>query len=94
MADKTSLTHLKVRGDQLPRVEKRDAHCCVDQLKLNPELGVCMARPMIEKEGMSSSEVDCENLEACNFEAVLPFPVSWVLDFSWLSIVSQRSWCY
>ena len=54
MADETSLTHLKVRGDQLPRVEKRDAHCCVDQLKLNPEIGVCMARPMIEKEGLRS----------------------------------------
>ena len=47
LADVTSFTHLQLRGDEL--LSKRDAQCCPDQLKLYPELGVWMARPLVKK---------------------------------------------
>ena len=99
LADVTSLTHLQLRGDELLRVSKRDAQCCFDQLKLYPELGVWMARPLVKKHelitigGLSAAEINemCANPEATNLDAVFPIPVTWVMGFSWSSFVSQTT---
>ena len=99
LADVTSLTHLQLRGDELLRVSKRDAQCCFDQLKLYPELGVWMARPLVKKHelitigGLSAAEINemCANPEATNLDAVFPIPVTWVMGFSWSSLVSQTT---
>ena len=68
-------------------VSMRDAQCCFGRLKLYPEPGIWMARPLAKKHkpitigGLSADEIDemRANLEACRLDAVCPIPATWVM---------------